>query len=58
MKVISTIRTKRSTACSAPLVATLWTPSADVASVPRRLDDLQFHTGGPPLRVRYSRLAL
>ena len=43
---------------SAPLVATLWTPSAHVASVPRRLDDLQLHTVGPPLRVRYSRLAL
>ena len=43
---------------SAPLVATLWTPSAHVASVPRRLDDLQLHTVGPRLRVRYSRLAL
>lgn len=43
---------------SAPLVATLWAASRPVASVPRRLDDRQLHTVGPPLRIRYSRLAL
>lgn len=42
----------------APLVAILWTASAPVVESPRRLDDLQIPTAGPPLRVRYSRLAL
>ena len=40
------------------LVATLWTGSPNVVSVPRRLDDLAISIVGPPLRVRYSRLAL
>jgi hypothetical protein len=43
---------------SAPLVATLWAASTPIASVPRRLDDRQLHTVGPPLRIRFSRLAL
>ncbi len=42
----------------APLVAILWTASAPAVESPRRLDDLQIPTAGPPLRVRYSRLAL
>ena len=42
----------------APLVATLWTASQPVVSAPRRLDDLVIPIVGPPLRVRYSRLAL
>ena len=41
-----------------PLVATLWTESPNVASAPRRLDDQAIPIVGPPLRVRYSRLAL
>ena len=42
----------------APLVATLWTESSNVVSAPHRLDDLAIPIVGPPLRVRYSRLAL
>ena len=42
----------------APLVATLWTESPNVVSAPRQLDDLAIPIVGPPLRVRYSRLAL
>lgn len=42
----------------APLVTTLWAGSAHVASAPRRLDALTIPIVGPPLRVRYSRLAL
>ena len=42
----------------APLVAILWTASAPAVESPRRLDDRQIPTAGPPLRVRYSRLAL
>lgn len=42
----------------APLVAALWTGSPGVVSAPRRLDDLAIPIVGPPLRVRYSRLAL
>jgi hypothetical protein len=42
----------------APLVATLWTASPHVVSAPRRADDLAIPIVGPPLRVRYSRLAL
>ena len=42
----------------APLVATLWTGSLHVVSAPRRVDDLAIPIVGPPLRVRYSRLAL
>lgn len=42
----------------APLVATLWTGSPHVVSAPRRADDLAIPAVGPPLRVRYSRLAL
>ena len=40
------------------LVATLWTGTPNVVSAPRRLDDAAIATVGPPLRVRYSRLAL
>jgi hypothetical protein len=40
------------------LVATLWTASPHVVSAPRRADDLAIPIVGPPLRVRYSRLAL
>ena len=43
---------------TAPLVTTLWTGSVDVVSAPRRLDELAIPILGPPLRVRYSRLAL
>ena len=42
----------------APLVATLWTASQQVASAPRRADDWAIPMAGPPLRVRYTRLAL
>ena len=42
----------------APHVATLWTGQPDVVWAPRRVDDLAMPTVGPPLRVRYSRLAL
>ncbi len=42
----------------APLVATLWTASQHVVSAPRRAADLAMPIVGPPLRVRYSRLAL
>ena len=43
----------------APLVAILWTASAPVVELPHRLlDDRQISIAGPPLRVRYSRLAL
>ena len=41
-----------------PLVTTLWTGSMHVISAPRRVDDLAIPILGPPLRVRYSRLAL
>jgi len=43
---------------SAPLVAILWTASQHVVSAPRQADDLAMPMVGPPLRVRYSRLAL
>ena len=42
----------------APLVTTLWTGSPHAVSAPRRADDLATSRGGPPLRVRFSRLAL
>ena len=42
----------------APLVAILWAGSAPVISASRRVDDLAIPLCGPPLRVRYSRLAL
>ena len=42
----------------APLVATLWTGSPRVVSASGQPDDLAIPIGGPPLRVRYSRLAL
>ena len=42
----------------ATLVATLWTASQHVVSAPRRADHLAIPMVGPPLRVRYSRLAL
>lgn len=42
----------------APLVVTLWTASPATVSAPRRVDDLAIPILGPPLRVRYSRLAL
>ena len=40
------------------LVATLWTGTPDVVSAARRSDDAAMPIVGPPLRVRYSRLAL
>jgi hypothetical protein len=40
------------------LVTTLWTGSMPVVSAPRRVDDSAIPIVGPPLRVRYSRLAL
>ncbi len=40
------------------LVTTLWTGSMPVVAAPRRVDDLVIPILGPPLRVRYSRLAL
>ena len=42
----------------AALVGTLWTASQHVASAPCRVDDLTVPMAGPPLRVRYVRLAL
>lgn len=42
----------------APLVATLWAGAQPVVSAPQRVDDLAILVPGPPLRVRYSRLAL
>ena len=42
----------------APQVTTLWTTSTQPALALHRLDDLQLPIVGPPLRVRYSRLAL
>ena len=41
-----------------PLVATLWVARAHAAPAPGRLDELAVPIVGPPLRVRYSRLAL
>lgn len=40
------------------LVTTLWTGSIPGVSAPRRVDDPAIPILGPPLRVRYSRLAL
>lgn len=42
----------------APWITTLWTGSAHVVSAPRRLDALAIPVIGPPIRVRYPRLAL
>lgn len=42
----------------APLLATLWTASQPVAAAPLPLADLAAPVFGPPLRVRYARLAL
>ena len=42
----------------AVLVTTLWTGSTQIASVPRRRDDLATPNVEPPVRVRLSRLAL
>ena len=42
----------------APLVTTLWTGSLLVVSAHRRVHDSAVPVGGPPLRVRFSRLAL
>lgn len=41
-----------------PLVTTLWTGSMAFVLAPRRLNDLAIPILGPPLRVRYARLAL
>ena len=41
-----------------PLVTTLWVASAQAAPAPGWLDELAVPIVGPPLRVRYSRLAL
>ena len=40
------------------LIATLWAGAGNVVPVPHRMDDLAIPLVGPPLRVRYSRLAL
>ena len=40
------------------LVTTQWTRSMPVVSAPRRVDGWVMPVVGPPLRVRYSRLAL
>ena len=40
------------------LVTTLWTASMPVVSANKRVDDWAIPILGPPLRVRYSRLAL
>ena len=42
----------------APLVTTLWTTSTKPVLASRQFDKLQVPIVGPPLRVRYSRLAL
>ena len=42
----------------APLVSTLWTGSSNVLPALRQPDGLALPVVGPPLRVRYSRLAL
>lgn len=42
----------------APLIGILWTESQLRASAPCRVDDLRVPIVGPPLRVRYARLAL
>ncbi len=42
----------------APLVTTLWTGSLQAVSTPRRVDESAVPIVGPPLRLRYSRLAL
>lgn len=42
----------------APLVAIAWSAAAPVVTGPSPRVDLQPPIGGPPLRVRYSRLAL
>ena len=42
----------------APWVTALWTGSADVVSALRGPDALAIPVVGPPIRVRYSRLAL
>ncbi len=42
----------------ATLVTTLWVGSASVVPAPHRLDDLAIPIVGPPIRVRYARLAL
>lgn len=42
----------------AALIATLWTGSSKVVSAPRPQDDPAMRSLGPPLRVRFSRLAL
>ena len=42
----------------AMLIATLWTGTPNGVSAPRRPDDAATVIVGPPLRVRYSRLAL
>ena len=42
----------------APLITTLQAVSSEPALASRQLDELQVPIVGPPLRVRYSRLAL
>ena len=42
----------------APLFTTLWTASTEPVLASRQLHKLQLPIVGPPLRVRYSRLAL
>lgn len=42
----------------APVVAVLWNPAAPLAAGPHRVTDDPPLAAGPPIRVRFSRLAL
>ncbi|NDP48357.1 MAG: hypothetical protein GZ085_08195 [Sulfuriferula multivorans] len=42
----------------APFVVLVWIAATPVVSAPSRVDDLQPPAPGPPIRVRFSRLAL
>lgn len=42
----------------APFVAVLWTPATPVVLAPGPMDDMPPAHVGPPIRVRFSRLAL
>lgn len=42
----------------APVVAVLWNPAAPLATAPHRVVDDPPPAAGPPIRVRFSRLAL
>jgi hypothetical protein len=42
----------------APVVAVLWNPAVPLAAAPHRVTDDPPTAAGPPIRVRFSRLAL